>query len=137
MKYFLIVFAVLLMAFLPASSVTFSDVRGTSESNGILIEWSTTQESGIKDFAVEKASQLNDKFFQIGEVKPTGAGSIYQFTDNQIYKTSSSSVFVYRIRADGIDNSVTYSESITVTYEFSGLSGVAQRTWGSIKAMFR
>lgn len=137
MKYLLIALAALSMAFIPASIVTFSDVRGTSESDGILIQWSTTQESGVKDFAVEKASQLNDKFFQIGEVKPAGAGSVYQFTDKQIYKTSSESVFIYRIRADGVDNSVTYSKSITVTYEFSGLSGVAQRTWGSIKAMFR
>ena len=137
MKYILLASTILLMAFATASTVTFSDVRGTSESDGILLQWSTSQESGIKDFAIEKASQMNNKFFEIGEVTPTGAGSVYQYTDKQIYKTSSASVFVYRIRADGYDNSVTYSKSITVTYEFSGLSGVAKRTWGSIKAMFR
>lgn len=137
MRYFLLAFAVFLVAFAPTSTVTFSDVRGTSEQDGILVQWSTSQESGIKDFAVEKASQINNQFFEIGRVAPTGAGSIYQFTDKQIYKTTSSSVFVYRIRADGNDNSVVYSDPITVSYDFSGLSGVARRTWGSIKAMFR
>ena len=137
MKYLLIAFTLFLMAFASGAKVVFSDVRGTSEPDGILIQWSTSEESGIKDFAVEKASQVNDKFFEIGTVTPQGAGAIYQYTDKQIYKTSSSSVFVYRIRADGDDNSVTYSNTITVSYEFSGLSGVAQRTWGSIKAMFR
>ena len=137
MKYLLTAVAIFLMALMPASNVVFSDVRGSSVSDGILIQWSTSVESGIKDFAVEKASQIDNRFFQIGTVTPTGAGSVYQFTDKQIYKTSSSSVFVYRIRADGDDNSVTYSDPITVSYEFSGLSGVAARTWGSIKAMFR
>ncbi len=137
MKYLLTAAAIFLMALMPTSNVVFSDVRGSSVSDGILIQWSTSVESGIKDFAVEKASQINNKFFQIGTVNPAGAGNVYQFTDKQIYKTSSSSVFVYRIRADGDDNSVTYSDPITVSYEFSGLSGVAARTWGSIKAMFR
>ncbi len=137
MKYFLIAIALFLMALMPTSNVVFQDVRGSSTADGILIQWSTSVENGIKDFAIEKASQINNQYFQIGTVTPTGAGSVYNFTDKQIYKTSSSSVFVYRIRADGNDNSVSYSDPITVSYEFSGLSGVAARTWGSIKAMFR
>ncbi len=140
MKHALIAFAFFLMAFSPmttTSTVTFSDVRGTSDSNGILLQWSTSQENGIKDFAIEKASQIDNKFFQIGTVNATGAGSIYQYTDNSIYKSTSASIFIYRIRADGNDNTVSYSAPVTVTYEFSGLSGVARRTWGSIKAMFR
>ena len=138
MKYFLIAFAIFLMAFTLTSTVMFSDVRGTSESDGILIQWSTSQENGIKDFAVEKASQINNKFFEIGTVTPTGGGSSYHYTDSQIYKTSSSSIFVYRVRADGNDGSTTYSDNISVPYDFSSsLSGVAKRTWGSIKAMFR
>ncbi len=137
MKYLLIGFAFILTAFAAASTVTFSDVRATSESDGVLVQWTTSQEEGIKDFAIEKASQIGDGFFAIGTVSPAGAGNVYQFEDKAIYKTSSSSLFVYRIRADGTDNSVTYSKLIPVTYEFSGLSGVARRTWGSIKAMFR
>ncbi len=138
MKYFLIALAIFLTAFTLTSTVTFSDVRGTSESDGILIQWSTSQESGVKDFAIEKASQLNNEFSQIGTVSATGAGSVYRFTDSQIYKTSSSSIFVYRVRADGNDGSFIYSDNIPVSYDFSSsLSGVAKRTWGSIKAMFR
>ena len=138
MKYVLIAFAALLMAFSPTSSVTFTDVRGTPESDSIVLQWSTSQEDGLKDFVVEKASQLDNQFYAVGTVYPTGAGSIYQYTDRGIYKTTSSTIFRYRVRADGNDGSVSYSNAITVTYTYSAnLSGVAKRTWGSIKAMFR
>lgn len=139
MRHLIIVLAVFLVAFSPTSTVTFSDFRASSGTDGITLRWTTSQENGIKDFAVEKASQLNGQFYQIdGTIEATGAGSTYQFVDNDMYKTTSSTIFVYRVRADGYDGSVSYSGTITQPYDFSsGLSGVAKRTWGSIKAMFR
>ncbi len=137
MKYFLIAFAVFLMAFAPSSSVTFSDVRGTSQSDGILIQWSTSQEDGVKDFSVVRVSPVDQSYSQVATVTATGAGSVYQVVDKAIYKASSASVFVYRILAMSGSTEIASSSYITVTYEFSGLSGVAKRTWGSIKAMFR
>ncbi|HUI29883.1 MAG TPA: hypothetical protein VLX91_06670 [Candidatus Acidoferrales bacterium] len=142
MRYLLVALAALLAAFSPTSSVTFSDgyPRASSGTDGITITWVTSQENGIKDFAVEKASQLNSQqFYQLdGTIAAQGAGNTYQFTDKDLYKTTSSTIFAYRVRADGNDGSVSYSATITQPYDFSpGLSGVAKRTWGSIKAMFR
>jgi hypothetical protein len=139
MKYLLAGFAILLMAFSLTSSVGFSDVRGTSESGGILIQWTTSSEDGIRDFSVVRVSQVDGSYSSIGTVNAAGAGSNYQFLDRAIYKASSASVFVYRVLAMAEDGTTTVaaSDPITVSYEFSGLSGVARRTWGSIKAMFR
>jgi len=139
MRYLLVALAAILTAFMFTSSVTFSDFRGSPSTDGILLQWSTSQENGIKDFAVEKASQLNGQFYQIdGTIAATGAGSSYQFTDKEVYKTTSSTYFIYRVRADGNDGSVSYSDAKSVSYNYSSsLSGVAKRTWGSIKAMFR
>ncbi len=140
MKSALFALAILLMAFSPTSTVSFSNVRGSADPNSdsITIDWSTSQEDGIKDFAVEKASQLDNQFYELGKISPTGSGSTYQYADKGIYKTTSTSIFRYRVRADGSDGNVDYSTTITVTYSYSqGLSGVAKRTWGSIKAMFR
>ena len=139
MKLLLTALAALLVAFSTTSSVAFSDFRASTGSDGITLRWTTSQENGIKDFAVEKASELNGQFYQIdGTIAATGSGSSYQFTDKELYKTTSSSYFIYRIRADGYDGNSSYSSQITASYDFSsGLSGVAKRTWGSIKAMFR
>lgn len=139
MRYLVVALAALVVAFSPTSSVTFSDFRASSGSDGITLRWTTSQEDGIKDFAVEKASQVNGQFFQIdGTIAPTGSGSTYQFIDKDLYKITSSAVYTYRVRADGSDGNTYYSNAITQPYDFSsGLSGVAKRTWGSIKAMFR
>lgn len=138
MRHSIIALAVFLVAFSPTSSVTFSDFRASSGTDGITLSWTTSQENGIKDFAVEKASQINGQFYQLdGTIASTGSGNTYQFTDNELYKTTSSAIFTYRIRADGTDGSVSYSSQVTASYNFPGLSGVAKRTWGSIKAMFR
>ncbi len=139
MRYFLIAFAAIVVAFSPPVTVTFSDFGAKSGADGITLQWTTTQENGVKDFAVEKASQINGEFLQVdGTINATGAGSTYQFVDKEIYKTTSSTYFIYRIRADGFDGSVAYSGQIVQSYDFSNnISGVAKRTWGSIKAMFR
>jgi hypothetical protein len=141
MRYLLIALAAFLAAFSPTSSVIFSDgyPRASSGTDEITITWVTSQENGIKDFAVEKSSQVNGQFYQLdGAIAATGAGSTYQFVDKDLYKVESSTLFTYRVRADGYDGSTSYSSTITQPYDFSsGLSGVAKRTWGSIKAMFR
>jgi hypothetical protein len=139
MRYLFLAFAAFVVAFSPTSSVTFSDFRASSGTDGISLRWTTSQEDGIKDFAVEKASQLNGQFYQIdGTIAPTGSGSTYQFVDKELYKTTSSAIYTYRVRADGSDGSTYYSNTISQPYDFSSsLSGVAKRTWGSIKAMFR
>jgi hypothetical protein len=138
MRYVAGLFAIISLAFTPTSSVTYSDVRGSAEGDNIVIQWSTSQEDGVKAFVVEKSSQVDNQFYPIGTVNPTGSGSVYQFTDKGIYKTTSSSIFIYMVRADGFDGSSTYSAQITVPFTYqSSISGVAKRTWGSIKAMFR
>jgi len=138
MRYLLIAIAGILTAFSTTSSVLFSDFRASTSADGITLLWTTSQESGIRDFAVEKASQLNGQFYQIdGTIAAAGAGSTYQFTDKDLYKTASSTIYTYRIRADGNDGSTSYSNTISQPYDPQGISGVAKRTWGSIKAMFR
>jgi len=138
MRYLFLALAALLVAFSTTASVTFSDFRASSEADGIHLRWTTSQEDGIKDFAVEKASQINGQFIQLdGTIAAEGAGSTYQFIDNSLYKSTSSTLYTYRVRADGYDGSASYSTAQSVSYSFTGLSGVAKRTWGSIKAMFR
>lgn len=76
MRYVAGLFAIISLAFTPTSSVTYSDVRGSAEGDNIVIQWSTSQEDGVKAFVVEKSSQVDNQFYPIGTVNPTGAGSV-------------------------------------------------------------
>jgi hypothetical protein len=141
MRYLFIALAAILVAFSPTSAVNFSDFRASSETGAIVVTWTTSQENGIKDFVVEKKSQLNGQFSPVdgssSTITAAGSGSTYRYTDTDLYKTTSSTLFIYRIRAEGYDGSTYYSGTQSVSYNFSGVSGIAKRTWGSIKAMFR
>ncbi len=140
MKVSLIALAAVLVAFMPGSMVTFSNVRASQNSeSSILVQWSTSEEDGVKDFVVEKASQLDNNFDPINTVNATGAGSSYQYADNGIYKTTSSELFKYQIVAIGNDGSTIASSNVAlVTFDIEpNFTGIAKRTWGSIKAMFR
>lgn len=140
MRYALAILAFLTVASSPTSfQVSIINLSGSQSNDGIVLKWSTTTETGVARFVIEKKSQVDGEFTEVGTVAPKGAGSDYQFFDRYVYKTTSSTLFQYRIRADAIDGSQPfYSPQLSVTYTYSAsLSGVAKRTWGSIKAMFR
>ncbi len=141
MKYAVLVASFfLIVAFSPMSTVTFSSLRGTPESDAVLVQWSTSQEDGLSGFEVQKASAVDNQFYSLGSINAAGPGSTYQFYDRAIYKTASSAIFRYRVAAIGMDGStvIAYSNIISVDFNYSsGLSGIASKTWGSIKAMFR
>jgi hypothetical protein len=139
MKGAILALAGMLLSFMPNQTAVFSDLRASQNSSGIVIQWSMSQEDGIKYFSIEKASQVDNSFYQIGTVNATGPGSMYQYLDNSIYKTASSEIFKYQIVAVGNDgNTVATSKPISVVFDYySTFTGVVKRTWGSIKAMFR
>ncbi|MCL4540452.1 MAG: hypothetical protein M1469_05610 [Bacteroidetes bacterium] len=140
MKYLITSLAIALTAFMPTSSITFQDARASADPNSgaITLQWSTLVEDGVKDFIIQKASQVNGEYITLDRVAATGSGSIYQYVDRAIYKTTSSTLFQYQIVAEDMGGNAIGSTQCTVVYTFSqSLSGVARRTWGSIKAMFR
>ncbi len=138
----LVALALLMVAFTTAATVVFKDIGAKSESGGVLVTWTTTTEEGVAEFIVQRKSQTDDSFYGIsGPIKATGSegmGNSYQYFDNAVFKTMSGTLFLYRICAED-ENGVPigYSSTATTPYGDSGLSGIAQKTWGSIKAMFR
>ncbi len=140
MKYLVAVLTIAIMAFSPTSSVTFQDARASADqsSGSISLQWTTSFEDGVRDFVIQKASQANGEYVTLDRVAAKGSGSTYEYVDRAIYKTTSSTLFKYQIVAEDSEGNDVGSAQCTVVYTFDqSLSGVARRTWGSIKAMFR
>lgn len=102
-----------------------------SDSNSVRLEWKTSEERGVKEFAVERKT-VHGNYMSIGSIQPKGDNSVYSFLDENIYKTSDN-IFKYRLKIVDTDNGVSYSKEISVSHKLSDI----KRTWGSIKAMFR
>jgi len=83
----------------------------------------------VDKFVIERSID-NRSFSDIGEVAAKGPGFQYLFVDDQLGKIKS--LFYYRLRIVNKDGSSQHSESLPVMV----VTGI-NRTWGSIKALFR
>lgn len=105
---------------------------GSSQNGNVVLKWEVGSESDLNHYSIERKT-INGNFVELGNIKPTNSSS-YSYTDETAYKSSNSSIYVYRLKIVDNSNSATYSNEITV-YN-NGVSGI-KKTWGSIKALFR
>ncbi len=103
-----------------------------SDENNIVLNWQTTQEINLKEFAIERRSS-DGPFVEIGNVKAIGNNSVYTFIDENAFKTTDA-LYVYRLKIiDNGSTTPTYSSEVAVSHKTTDI----KRTWGSIKALFR
>lgn len=124
------IFMVLMISAIAGGYIEFFTAR--SNSGNIKIEWKTRSEANLNNFVIERKT-LNTGFIQVSTVQAKGDNSYYYFIDENVYKSQGDLVFIYRLKLIDNDNTVSYSNEITVSHSVSSV----KRTWGSIKAMFR
>ncbi len=103
--------------------------------NKVTLRWTTSVESNLKGFEVERG--FDGKSFQfVAFVEAAGNSTTprdYVYEDRTVFK-STGHVFYYRLKLVDFDGSfVYYDKVVSVTPEISNV----RHTWGSIKAMFR
>ena len=108
----------------------------TAYSNGsdIVLSWRTVQESGVVRFEILRRTGTEGNFLPIGFVSARRVdNSSYEFIDRQVFKAAGG-IYQYQIQVvlEG-EQKLPPTPAVTVSH----LSSAAQRTWGSIKAMFR
>jgi hypothetical protein len=117
------------------SAIIIKD-RPTAQSNGsnVVVRWTTVDETGVEGFQVLRRNGFTGDFATItgSIISPKGNNSTYEFTDSDVFKTSSG-LFQYKVRILNGQNPAPETEIVSVSH----VSSAARRTWGSIKAMFR
>lgn len=127
----LITFMVLTVMVLNASSIRTGTLKAQSDGTNIAVQWGTTDETSVREFAVERRSSGGD-FITIAVLAKKGSGSFYEYVDRSAFK-STGTVYEYRIKTVMLSGPAEHSEVITITHNVSSV----KRTWGSLKAMFR
>ncbi len=126
---------ILIILFAGQISLIFAGVVLTfiakSEGGDIVLEWQTAQETGLKEFIVQRKT-LNSKFIDLAKVNPKGDNSLYTYRDESAYKITNA-FFIYRLKIVDTDGNSFYSPKVSVSLNISSV----KRTWGSIKALFR
>lgn len=117
------------------AGVTLQYFTAKSNSEGILVEWKTMEENSTTKFELERSAESPDNFIYVATINANGNNSYYSYQDNSVDfgNNTNSSVYRYRLKCIQGNGNSSYTQSISVIHEVSGI----RSTWGSIKAIFR
>ncbi len=119
-----------------AATVVIDSFTARPQSGSILLEWRVSREEGVARYEVERVRGSSQQFHTLTSIPPKGAPVTYTYEDRDVLRPTAApeqSLYRYRIKVVGKDGSTTYSATVTVAYNVSGV----RRTWGMIKEMFR
>jgi hypothetical protein len=119
--------------------VTLQYFNAKSNGTSISLEWKSTAESNLVQYEIERAGEDN-QFRYVASLQARGSNTVYSYRDDEAFGKGDGNdgsvarnYFTYRLKMVTPDRSASYSNSIGVTHNVSGI----KRTWGMIKEMFR
>lgn len=101
----------------------------TSEGADIFLEWELTNEDSLKNFQIFRKFDDESTYSLVDLIEPDGSKT-YQFLDDDIFKNASRTIS-YELRI--LVSEETFVEERSILHSPTSI----QRTWGSIKSMFR
>ncbi|MEY2720311.1 MAG: hypothetical protein RLZZ273_1677 [Bacteroidota bacterium] len=140
MNRLIIICAILLATVAGAQAVQFTlqFFQAKSNGNSIVVEWKSASESDVAHYEIERAG-ADKQFRYVATVTAKGSNQSYSYKDDEAFgkgesdKNITANYFTYRLKVVNQDKNTSYSNSVGVVHNVSGI----KRTWGMIKEMFR
>ena len=133
MKYALHIFSVLLLTFtLIYAGAIIQSFEIESDNGNIILSWQSSTEQNVRQYEILRGPD-KDRLTLIASIPAKGDNSLYNYIDENAYKTSDS-FYAYGLVIR--DNDGSKSEIMHTRILHENVSSV-KRTWGSIKALFR
>jgi hypothetical protein len=120
-----------------AGDVTISNLKATTNSDAVNIEWQTTAEDGVLRFEVQRLTASG--FKTIEPVSAKGKPSFYKYTDSDSFTKDAASLqdqnkATYRLKVVYTSSQVpTYTDEVFAIRNVSSI----KRTLGMLKEMFK
>jgi hypothetical protein len=112
-----------------AQGVVLNNFSVNSVGSDVRIAWNIQNETGVSEFRLYRKMSTETDYKYVGTI-PTNGSLSYTYTDDNVFKTEATTI-TYELRV--IKNGSMYNFYSTFTHQTSSV----QRTWGSIKSMFR
>lgn len=114
---------------LQAQALLIQDFRLVTEGADVLLEWEMQTESGVTEFRIFRRFNQDQTKSHVTTLRPNGSNK-YFYLDDDIFKTEGR-VIHYELHV--IANEKTHKFTRSLSHNPTSI----QRTWGSIKSMFR
>ena len=122
-------FTIFISGKLQAQALTLNYFTAVPSGVDVLVGWEVPDESGITRMQISRKIDSETEFKSLAELLPNG-NKTYQYLDYSLFKDTPR-VVTYRLQV--FRSGMVFSYYTTVLHNPTSV----QRTWGSIKAMFR
>lgn len=124
------ILAALLLSSFVALAATVSVFTVTLDGSNVRVEWEVTTETDVTGFDLFRKSAAEPNFALLATIVPTGQRR-YLYTDRNVYRGAAGGPFTYRLMVHGGGTDQSYLANLAQT------PSAVQRSWGTIKSMFR
>ena len=123
---------VLLLSSLLVLAATVTVFTVTLDGSNVRVEWEVNTEADVTSFDIYRKSVADPTYSLLSNIIPTGQRR-YLYTDRNVYRgVAGGGPFTYRLTVHGGANGEqTYTANLAQT------PSAVQRSWGTIKSMFR
>ncbi|MCB9232551.1 MAG: hypothetical protein H6581_12850 [Bacteroidia bacterium] len=112
-----------------AQNVSLSYFNASPDGADVLVSWEIPSESGVTDFKIYRKIKDETNYRYLDKIEPNGSLG-YTYLDYTIFKDTPKEI-TYKLQVT--KNGVVYNFTTTIVHNPTSV----QRTWGSIKAMFK
>lgn len=112
-----------------AQNLTLNYFHASPDGSDVIVAWEVPTESGITDFRLSRKMNDETQYAILSNVGPTGALT-YTYQDYTVFKDEAKTIS-YKLQV--YQNGAVFTYYTDITHNPTSV----QRTWGSIKAMFR
>jgi hypothetical protein len=114
-----------------AMGATITLFQAVFDSNNVRVTWEVASESGVQSYELYRKTNADPGFNRLTTLAPTGQGR-YQYLDTDVYRgAQGGGPFIYRLNVRTTTGDQQYTSTLGQT------PSAVQRSWGSIKSMFR
>ncbi|MGB3617471.1 MAG: hypothetical protein WBA12_05085 [Catalinimonas sp.] len=117
---------------LAAAPLGVSTFTASYQSTDVRLDWSVSEETGVTRYEVYRKRGEEESFQKLTSVDPSGEGQYHVIDDNLYKNTDAPHSMEYRLTvvAGGAQETHYYA---SISHNPTAI----QRSWGSIKSMFR
>lgn len=113
-----------------ALSATITLFQATFDGSNVRIIWEVANETGVQGYDLYRKANNEPAFDRLTTMPPTGQPR-YQYLDTDVYRGPQGGPFTYRLTVRTSTGDQSYTSTLGQT------PSAVQRSWGSIKSMFR
>ncbi|TGE10156.1 hypothetical protein [Hymenobacter fodinae] len=113
-----------------AYGASITSFQATYDDTNVVVEWEVTNEGGVQEYTLFRKANNEPSFSKLASVEPSNQRS-YQYIDQNSYRGLAGGPFTYRLQVCTASGQQSFHTVLNQT------PSAFERSWGSIKSMFR